>query len=53
MPLARLELEISIRAILHYLPNIQLACDIKELDWINAVLTRGLHALPVTYTSEL
>ena len=53
MPLARLELEISIRAILQYLPNIQLACDIKELDWINAVLTRGLHALPVIYTSEL
>ena len=45
MPLARLELEISIRAILQYLPNIELACDIKELDWINAVLTRGLHTL--------
>lgn len=48
--LARLELEVSIQAILEYLPNIQLACTDRELRWINAVLARGLLALPVRYT---
>ncbi|MEZ9422069.1 cytochrome P450 [Vibrio lentus] len=49
--LARLELEVSIQAILAYLPNIQLACSEKELCWVNAVLARGLLTLPVKYTT--
>ncbi len=49
--LARLELEVSLQAILECLPNIQLACSSRDLRWINAVLARGLLALPVKYTT--
>lgn len=49
--LARLELEVSLQSILECLPNIQLACSSRDLRWINAVLARGLLALPVKYTT--
>ncbi len=48
--LARLELELSLRLLLERLPDLRLACPVEHLRWIPAVLTRGVKALPVTFT---
>jgi cytochrome P450 len=46
--LARVELQVALGALLERLPDLALAEDV-ELDWVTAVLGRGVRALPVTY----
>lgn len=46
--LGRLELQVSFSAILERFPTLRLAVPADELDWIPAVLGRGVEALPVT-----
>jgi cytochrome P450 PksS len=48
-PLARLEGQVAIGALLQRLPNLQQACPIEELTWIQNPLLRGLTSLPVTF----
>lgn len=48
-PLARLETEIAVSALLERLPDLALAADPAELRWRPSLRARGLLALPVTY----
>lgn len=48
-PLARLETEIAVSALLERLPDLALATDPAELRWRPSLRARGLLALPVTY----
>ncbi|MFD4410671.1 cytochrome P450 [Streptomyces sp. NPDC058466] len=48
-PLARLETEIALSALLERLPDLALAADPAELRWRPSLRARGLLALPVTY----
>ncbi|MFF2515741.1 cytochrome P450 [Streptomyces sp. NPDC058086] len=48
-PLARLETEIAVSALLARLPDLALAADPAELRWRPSLRARGLLALPVTY----
>jgi cytochrome P450 len=48
-PLARLEGQVAIGALLQRLPNLQQASPIEELTWIQNPLLRGLTSLPVTF----
>ncbi|WP_342569987.1 cytochrome P450 [Paenibacillus sp. FSL R5-0749] len=48
-PLARLEGEIAINALLHRLPEIRLNTDAKLLEWRPGMIIRGLKAFPVVY----
>ncbi|RZB16719.1 cytochrome P450 [Streptomyces sp. F001] len=51
--LARIELQIALRALLTRLPGLRLAVADQDLEWIGAVLARGVNQLPVSYgTSE-
>ncbi|AWW37573.1 cytochrome P450 [Streptomyces sp. AS58] len=47
--LARIELQIALRALLTGLPGLRLAVEDQELDWVRAVLARGVDELPVSY----
>lgn len=47
--LARLELEIALAAIIRLLPKLHLAVPADQLEWIPAVLGRGVAHLPVTF----
>jgi pimeloyl-[acyl-carrier protein] synthase len=46
-PLARLEMQIALRALLHRLPHLQLAANADELQWRDNFSVRGLVGLPV------
>lgn len=46
-PLARLEGQIAIPALLKRFPNIDFAVDPDTLEWADQILLRGLKALPV------
>jgi cytochrome P450 len=48
-PLARLETEIAVTALLERLPDLALDADPAELRWRPSLRARGLLALPVTY----
>ncbi|MEU5484483.1 cytochrome P450 family protein [Streptomyces mirabilis] len=48
-PLARLETEITVSALLERLPDLALDADPAELRWRPSLRARGLLALPVTY----
>nr|WP_261779941.1 cytochrome P450 [Paenibacillus xylanexedens] len=48
-PLARLEGEIAINALLHRLPEIRLNTDAELLEWRPGMIIRGLKAFPVVY----
>jgi cytochrome P450 len=48
-PLARLETEIALSALLERLPDLALDADAAELRWRPSLRARGLLALPVTY----
>ncbi|MFF3657895.1 cytochrome P450 family protein [Streptomyces olivochromogenes] len=48
-PLARLETEIAVSALVERLPDLALATDPAELRWRPSLRARGLLALPVTY----
>ncbi|CAI6048937.1 Cytochrome P450 CYP107DY1 [Paenibacillus sp. JJ-100] len=48
-PLARLEGEIAINALLHRLPEIRLNTDAELLEWRPGMIIRGLKAFPVAY----
>ncbi|MFJ9709127.1 cytochrome P450 [Streptomyces sp. NPDC101234] len=48
-PLARLETEIALAALLERLPGLELDVPAAELDWRPSMRTRGLRALPVRY----
>ncbi|MFF4354142.1 cytochrome P450 [Streptomyces sp. NPDC001530] len=48
-PLARLETEIALAALLERLPDLALDADPAELRWRPSLRARGLLALPVTY----
>lgn len=48
-PLARLETEIAVSALLERFPDLALATDPAELRWRPSLRARGLLALPVTY----
>ncbi|SEP53105.1 cytochrome P450 family protein [Amycolatopsis saalfeldensis] len=48
--LARAELQIALGTLLARLPGLRLAVDEAELNWIPAVLGRGVTSLPVTTT---
>ncbi|GGN68928.1 cytochrome P450 hydroxylase [Streptomyces albiflavescens] len=48
-PLARLEMEIALSALLERLPDLALDGDPAELRWRPSLRARGLLALPVTY----
>jgi cytochrome P450 len=49
--LGRLELQIAFAAIVERLPELRLSVPAEELDWIPAVLGRGVNALPVTFAT--
>lgn len=51
-PLARLELEIALTALLARLPGIRLAGPREEVQWRRSARTRGLTALPVRFRSS-
>lgn len=46
-PLARLEAQIALPALLARAPSLSLACDEGELTWRHSLMLRGLDALPV------
>jgi cytochrome P450 len=46
-PLARMEAEIAVGALLRRFPDMELACDRKEIPWRPSALLRGPAALPV------
>ena len=48
--LAKLEIEVTLRLVLQRLRNLRLAWPESELQWIPAVLARGLVSLPVIFT---
>lgn len=48
-PLARLEIETALTALLDRLPRLALAVPEKELRWRPSMRSRGLLALPVMY----
>ncbi|WP_405879070.1 cytochrome P450 [Streptomyces sp. NBC_01384] len=48
-PLARLETEIAVSALLDHFPDLALDADPAELRWRPSLRARGLLALPVTY----
>ncbi|WP_079194026.1 cytochrome P450 family protein [Streptomyces sp. CB02923] len=47
--LARTELHIALETLLRRLPNLRLAVPDSALNWVPAVLARGVSELPVTY----
>jgi cytochrome P450 len=50
--LARIELRIAVGTLLARLPGLRLAVPDEEIDWVPAVLARGVPRLPVTYTER-
>ncbi len=49
--LAKLEIDVTVRLVLEKLRDLRLACPIDQLQWIPAVLARGLVSLPVNFTA--
>ncbi|MEV8006347.1 cytochrome P450 [Streptomyces parvus] len=49
-PLARMEAQIAIRALLERCPNLELDADPAELPWVSGMLIRGVRRLPVRWT---
>lgn len=49
--LARIQLQVALAAILRWLPELRLAVPPERLDWIPAVLGRGVESLPVTFAA--
>jgi cytochrome P450 len=50
--LGRLELRIAIGALISRLPDLRLDVSAEQLQWINAVLGRGVDHLPVTFSTD-
>jgi cytochrome P450 len=50
--LARIELRVAIATLLARLPGLRLGVPDEEIDWVPAVLARGVHTLPVTYSKR-
>jgi cytochrome P450 len=48
-PLARLEGQVAINSILKRMPDIELACDVKSLQWEPLLALRKLKALPLKF----
>jgi cytochrome P450 len=46
-PLARLEVELALGALMNKFSRIEMACTREELSWHPTMLSRGLHKLPV------
>jgi len=51
-PLARLEAQYALAALLRRLPDLGLAADPADLRWRGGLIMRGLRQLPVTFTPE-
>ncbi|MDH6574453.1 cytochrome P450 [Kitasatospora sp. MAP5-34] len=51
--LARAELQVALGTLLARLPGLQLACPDDEIEWIPAVLARGVNRLPVAYDKRV
>lgn len=51
-PLARMEGQLALAALLTRLPDLQLAADPAELRWRGGLIMRGLRELPVSFTPE-
>ncbi|MEU8891957.1 cytochrome P450 [Streptomyces sp. NPDC048442] len=51
-PLARLEGQVAVGALLRRLPDIALGCATEELSWRPTRIMRGLTALPVVFTPQ-
>ncbi|WP_035846796.1 cytochrome P450 family protein [Kitasatospora azatica] len=52
-PLARLEGQRALAALLTRLPDLQLAAEPEELRWRGGLIMRGLRELPVSFTPEV
>lgn len=50
-PLARLEVQIALAAIVEQMPNLRLAVPVSQLRWRKSLIIRGLKALPVVNPS--
>ncbi|HEY8532977.1 MAG TPA: cytochrome P450 [Micromonospora sp.] len=48
-PLARMELQVALAALIDRLPGLRLAVPESELTWKSGLLVRGLRSLPVTW----
>ncbi|MFJ8044434.1 cytochrome P450 [Kitasatospora sp. NPDC096147] len=51
-PLARMEGQLALAALLTRLPDLQLAADPADLRWRGGLIMRGLRELPVAFTPE-
>jgi len=49
-PLARLEAQVAIPALLRHLPDLALTTD--ELPWLDSLVFRGVRSLPLTFRPE-
>lgn len=47
-PLARLEGEIAINTLLRRFPNLELHCDVQELEWRPGMIVRGVKEIPLS-----
>ncbi len=48
-PLARLEAPIALRSMLERMPNMKLAVEPDELEWLSATIMRNARSMPVTF----
>lgn len=52
-PLARIQLQEALTAILRRLPGLRLGCDEADLEFLHAALSRGVRALPIEFQEVL
>jgi cytochrome P450 len=50
--LARIELQVALGTLLTRLPGLRLAVPTDELEWVSAVLSRGVNRLPITFDAK-
>lgn len=47
--LARIELQVALDTVITRLPGLRLAVPAEQIEWVPAVLTRGVNRLPITF----
>ena len=52
-PLARLEGQVALPAVLARWPRIELACPRQKLEWLNSMVFRGMTAMPLRVGVEV